>query len=151
VKGNEAGLTVFVPSQYPYVAARQFSGTGGEFGSGATYFRGHVPFSFTPGVVLESDVYLIVGSHLDARSAVYELHDSVQVFVDGKLEGTAAYGHPRPDVATNAYPNAPTHIGFSYSLDTKKYSNGRHTVVVKAGDEDGNTATFNSISVRIRN
>jgi N-acetylmuramoyl-L-alanine amidase len=77
--------------------------------------------------------------------------ESVQVFVDGQLAGNANYGHARPDVAASAYAHAPTNIGFSYNLDTRNYSNGNHTVVVKASDNRGNTAVFNSIRVKVQN
>ena len=42
----------------------------GEFGSGANYFRPHVPFMFGPGSVLEGDVYVIAGDYRSARQDI---------------------------------------------------------------------------------
>ena len=64
------GLTVYVPQQYPYAAGLQLAGTPGEFGSGANYFRPHVPFTFGPGSVLEGDVYVIAGDYRAARQDI---------------------------------------------------------------------------------
>lgn len=69
------GLTVYVPEQYPYAASFQLSGTSGEFGSGANYFRPHVPFTFGPGSVLEGDVYIIAGDYREAREDIEAMHD----------------------------------------------------------------------------
>jgi Bacterial Ig domain len=52
----------------------------------------------------------------------------VDVYVDGGLAGTAIYGGPRPDVA-NTFPNVPTTIGYSFSLDTRLNAECRSTNV----------------------
>ena len=70
------GLTVYVPQQYPYTLGLQFSGTSGEFGSGANYLRPHAPFTFGPGSVLEGDVYVIAGDYRDARHDIEGMHDA---------------------------------------------------------------------------
>lgn len=75
---------------------------------------------------------------------------SVDVFVDGSQVGSATYGTSRPDVST-IFPGAPSNVGFQYSLDTTKFSNGSHTIVVKATDVTGKVATFATTQVTISN
>jgi hypothetical protein len=191
VNDQGIGLTVYVPQQYPYAAGLQFSGTSGEFGSGANYFRPHVPFNFGPKSVLEGDVYIIAGDYRAARHDIAALNEAgavsgdvlppfgaldepvanqpvtgffpvagwvldnvevarVEVFVDGKPEGTASYGLSRPDVAT-VFPHAPERIGFSYPLDTRRYANGPHQVLVRATDTAGNVAELPGASVVVQN
>jgi N-acetylmuramoyl-L-alanine amidase len=70
--------------------------------------------------------------------------------VDGTVDGTASYGSPRPDMATG-YPNVPVNIGFSYPLNTTKYSNGPHTVNVRATDSSGNVAVLSNVKVTVSN
>jgi len=70
------GLTVYVPQQYPYAASVQISGSSGAFGSGANYFRPHVPFMFGPGSVLEGDVFVIAGDYREARKDIEAMHDA---------------------------------------------------------------------------
>ena len=185
------GLTVYVPQQYPYAISFQTLGTSGEFGSGANYFRPHVPFMFGPGSVLEGDVYVIAGDYRDARQDIEALHDAkaasgdvlppfgsldvplanqavrgivpvagwvlddvevarVEVLVDGTPAGTASYGLSRPDVAT-VFPNAPEHIGFSYLLDTRRYANGPHQLLVLATDKGGHVAMLPGVSIVVDN
>ena len=74
----------------------------------------------------------------------------VDVYVDGLLAGAATYGGSRPDVAHD-FPNAPAAIGYSFSLDTRQYSNGPHTIEVKALDSSGNLAVFPHVAVTIQN
>jgi hypothetical protein len=74
----------------------------------------------------------------------------VEILVDGTVDGTASYGSPRPDVATG-YPGVPVNIGFSYALSTTKYSNGSHTLNVRATDSSGNVAVFPNINVTVSN
>jgi len=45
----------------------------------------------------------------------------VEVLVDGVPDGTGTDGSPRPDIPA-VYPGAPANSGYSYSLDTTKYS-----------------------------
>jgi Bacterial Ig domain len=63
----------------------------------------------------------------------------VQILIDRVVDGTANYGLPRPDVQ-QTFPSAPVNVGFSYSLDTTKYTNGTHTLNVQAIDSSGNIA-----------
>ncbi|HEX5070821.1 MAG TPA: Ig-like domain-containing protein, partial [Vicinamibacterales bacterium] len=74
VDDQGAGLTVYVPQQYPYVAGVHLPGTSGEYGSGANYFRPHVPFAFGPQAVLDADVYVIAGDYRTARHTIEALH-----------------------------------------------------------------------------
>ena len=76
--------------------------------------------------------------------------EKVDVSVDGKLVGTATYGGSRPDVA-NDWPNAPAAIGYNFSLDTTRFSNGPHTIQVRATDTSGNVAVFPDVRVTAQN
>jgi beta-N-acetylglucosaminidase len=74
----------------------------------------------------------------------------VDVLVDGKVVGKASYGKPRADVlkVLPEYNNA--NSGYEYALDTKKFSNGDHTISVRATGKNGATKQFDS-SVSIQN
>jgi N-acetylmuramoyl-L-alanine amidase len=65
---------------------------------------------------------------------------SMQVFVDGVLNGTATYGSSRADVCA-ALPGrlGCPNVGWSYSLDTSTLSSGAHVLKVTATDTLGNT------------
>jgi hypothetical protein len=75
---------------------------------------------------------------------------SVDVFVDGNRVGSATYGVNRSDIPI-AFPGAPSGVGFEYSLDTTAFSNGSHTVTVKATDGAGHVATFATKQVSFSN
>jgi Bacterial Ig domain len=76
---------------------------------------------------------------------------SLDVFLDGVAVGTATYGSPRPDIP-KAYPGIPdTNSGFQYTLDSTKYTSGRHDLVVKATDAIGNLAVFPTAHITISN
>jgi hypothetical protein len=75
---------------------------------------------------------------------------SVNVFLDGSLVAPASFGLSRPDIP-NAFPGAPANTGFQYSLDTTKFSNGSHLIVVKATDNLGHVATFQHRQVTVSN
>ena len=184
VDNDGNGLTVFVPGQYSYaIPARGFgnisSGPGAEFAQSYNYFHPLTVFSFTPGSVLEGDIYLIAGNYQTARRLIYQLHDTlpavdpfpplghldsplvnatlsgtvpvygwafdnvavdrIEVYVDGLLDGNATYGTSRPDVAA-IYPNISADVGYAYSLNTAKYVDGAHAIVVKAYDTNGNNS-----------
>jgi hypothetical protein len=74
----------------------------------------------------------------------------VEVLVDGSVDGVAAYGSPRPDVA-GVYSHAPTNIGYSYAWDTTKYVNGPHLLNVRVTDITGHVAVFSDLRVTISN
>jgi hypothetical protein len=185
------GLTVYVPEQYPYALGLQFPGTSGEFGSGANYWRPHVPFMFGPGSILEGDVYVIAGDYREARQDIQAHHDAqaasgdvlppfgsldvplasqvvagavvvagwvlddvavaaVDVWIDGTPVGIASYGLSRPDVAT-VFPHAPQQIGFSFSLDTTRYSDGQHQLQVRATDKAGHVTMLPGRAIVVHN
>ena len=75
---------------------------------------------------------------------------NVAVFVDGSQVGTATYGLSRPDIP-NAFPGAPSNTGYDYGLDTTQFSNGSHTIVVKATDNNGHVATYATQTVTFSN
>lgn len=75
---------------------------------------------------------------------------SIDVFVDNNRIASATYGLPRPDVPV-AWPGAPLDVGFDYTLDTTKISNGNHVIIVKATDMAGHVATLQTQQVTISN
>lgn len=66
----------------------------------------------------------------------------VEVLVDGKVVGEAAFGHPRPDVEA-VYPEYKGTIGFSYDLDTTKLSEGDHIIEVGTTGNNGVKTSLN--------
>ncbi|MEO8028290.1 MAG: hypothetical protein ABI823_17535, partial [Bryobacteraceae bacterium] len=63
----------------------------------------------------------------------------VFVFLDSEQIGTATYGIARPeDCATLTGVAACPNIGFRYTLDTKRFSNGAHQLYVYLADQDFN-------------
>jgi hypothetical protein len=75
---------------------------------------------------------------------------NVEILIDGVVDGTANYGSPRPDVQ-QVFPSAPVNVGFSYSLDTPKYKNGRYTLNVRATDTSGNVALSPNVPIVVSN
>jgi hypothetical protein len=178
------GLTVFVPSAYPYALGYRTTAPGAY---GTNYFYPQAHFGIGPGTVIEADIYLIAGDVAAARQAVYALHGTrpvrdisspltvlhlrpgtvsgvvevagtafdnvavarVEVLVDGRPAGTARYGLPAPSLA-GEYPDHQADAGFAYSLDTRAYPNGRHTVAVRATDRAG-LATVRRAEVTVAN
>ena len=98
-----------------------------------------LPFGYldfpSPGQTL-SGTFFIEGWSLDDDGPI----DRVKIYLDGKYIGEAEYGIARPDVA-NVYPGREKSpdFGYSYPLDTTKFSNGPHTLTIRAvgpaGDE----------------
>lgn len=74
----------------------------------------------------------------------------VEVLVDGSPAGTASYGLSRPDVATT-YPYVPERIGFTYSLDTRRYEDGPHKLLIRATDTAGHVAVLRAVSIVFQN
>jgi hypothetical protein len=74
----------------------------------------------------------------------------VDVFVDGTRVGSATTGTSRPDVATT-WIGAPADVGFQYTLNTKMFANGPHTIVVTATDTAGHVATYATKMVTFSN
>jgi hypothetical protein len=75
---------------------------------------------------------------------------SIDVFVDSTRIASATYGLSRPDLPT-AQPGAPSNSGYQYSLDTAKFPNGSHFIIVKATDNAGHVATFSTKQVTFAN
>jgi hypothetical protein len=74
----------------------------------------------------------------------------VEILVDDATDGSASYGEPRPDVPV-ADPDSPLNVGFSYSLDTTRYSDGPHRIYVRVTDSGGNIAIAPSVPVTFSN
>jgi hypothetical protein len=74
---------------------------------------------------------------------------SVNVMVDGTLNGTATYGASRPDICAG-YPGAAAcpNVGFVYTLNTTAFAAGPHLVTVVATDNESTPQT-NSVNVMI--
>lgn len=192
VNATNMGLTVYVPSQYPYVVGSDIPAPGppGPNGDGTNYFAPSVTLTIGPHRVFEGDIYLIAGDYTTARQIVYDLHQhlsapdifspfgntdtpslggtvsgitpvegwafddakvaTVEIMVDGIVNGTANYGSSRPDVA-DVFPHAPVNVGFSYSLDTTNLPNGPHVLNVRVTDTAGNVALFPDVRVTVAN
>ena len=106
------------------------------------------PYGFldvpTSGQTLSGHVSL-AGWAFDNRSL-----SRIEILVDGVIAGTATYGQSRPDVA-NVLPNISSNTGYSYTLDTTKYSNGQHTITANAVDSVGNAAVLETVTVTVSN
>ncbi|HNX49235.1 MAG TPA: hypothetical protein PLS53_05080 [Thermoanaerobaculaceae bacterium] len=61
----------------------------------------------------------------------------IEVLIDGRSIGQSVFYLPRPDVL-HAHPDVPEALnsGFQMNLDTTRYSNGPHTIAVRAWDTD---------------
>jgi hypothetical protein len=66
---------------------------------------------------------------------------SVELRIDGNIQGLASYGRPRDDVARD-YPGLPgsPHFGFSLKFDSRTLASGEHTLEVVAEDTSGNAS-----------
>jgi hypothetical protein len=78
VDSNGIGLAVYVPGQYALTSAAAFPGAGtGPTDNATVYMNGMTSLTFTPGSVIEGDIYLIPGQATGARAAIYALHRSL--------------------------------------------------------------------------
>lgn len=79
VDAKNMGLTVYVPSQYPYVTGSDIPapGPGGPTGDGTNYFAPSATLTIGPHFVFEGDMYLIAGDYPAARRIVYDLHQQL--------------------------------------------------------------------------
>jgi hypothetical protein len=69
--------------------------------------------------------------------------ESVDVYLDGALQGQARYGQARPDVAAVLGSDEMLQSGFSFPLDLSTATPGQHTLaVVVRGTLTGSTATY---------
>ena len=75
----------------------------------------------------------------------------IEILVDGAVAGQASYGDARDDVqqAFPKYNNG--NSGFHYSLDTTKFSEGRHTVTIRETSMNGSIATLPESTIMIEN
>jgi beta-N-acetylglucosaminidase len=90
-------------------------------------------------------VSTIRGWYLDGSGV-----EKVEVFVDGKWIGNAQYGLSRPDVAIVIPEYLNSNAGFQYSLDTKQFTDGPHTLMIKETGKNGKTHSL-SASITIKN
>jgi N-acetylmuramoyl-L-alanine amidase len=75
----------------------------------------------------------------------------IEVLLDGVVIGQAVYGDARPDVQ-KFYPQFKNgHAGFHYSLDTTKFTDGKHTVTIKATGKNGHATTLPARTIMIEN
>jgi hypothetical protein len=75
----------------------------------------------------------------------------IEVLVDGKSMGEAKYGISRPDVgkAFPEYKNA--NAGYQFTLNTKKLTNGQHTLTVRETGKNGTTKQLENLVVNVQN
>lgn len=108
---------------------------------------GNMDFPQPNSSVPASGVLTVAGWALDDRKI-----DHVDVIVDGLLERQAVTGIYRADVAAN-FPDNPAAIvaGFVLNIDSTRYTNGVHTVSVRAVDDQGQQGFLGSSRVQIFN
>ncbi|MEK6301846.1 MAG: putative Ig domain-containing protein [Acidobacteriota bacterium] len=77
---------------------------------------------------------------------------TVEVILDGQKVSEGVYGLSRPDVGSvwGSFPNA-ARAGFSFSLDTTRFSNGQHTLAVRVLDAAGNATLIGARPVLFQN
>ena len=93
-----------------------------------------------------NETYNLSGWFLDESGV-----SKIEVLVDGKVVGQASYGDSRADVK-KVYPDYNNgNAGFHYALDTKKLSNGKHTITVKETGKNGWTSTLPGKAVNVSN
>ncbi len=94
--------------------------------------------------VSATGVLQVSGWALDERRI-----DHVSVYVDGLLERDAVVGIYRGDIASS-YPGVPSAAtsGFVLNVDSTRYTNGVHTVTVKAVDDQGQAGLLGVRSVQ---
>jgi N-acetylmuramoyl-L-alanine amidase len=105
-----------------------------------------------------SGVYPVTGWVIDAEGIRTttapdgKLLADIEVMVDDMVVGQAVYPLPRPDVA-NAHPDVATafNSGFQMNLDTTRFTNGIHTISVRAWDTQGMSNVFGSMDVWLEN
>ena len=79
VDTQNLGLTVFVPSQYPYVLgfASPSPGGSGPADDWTNYFAPFVTFDIGPNFAFQGDIYLIAGDYRAARQIIYQMHENL--------------------------------------------------------------------------
>jgi beta-N-acetylglucosaminidase len=75
----------------------------------------------------------------------------IEVMVDGKGMGEAQYGNPRVDV-NKAFPSYQNeNSGYKFALDTKKLTNGQHSLLVRETGKNGTTKDLDRLLVNVQN
>jgi hypothetical protein len=77
----------------------------------------------------------------------------IEVLVDGQRVVDAVYGLSRPDIAAvwgSAFPNA-GNSGYSFALDTTRFTTGEHTLSVRLLDAAGNATVAGTRTVIFQN
>jgi hypothetical protein len=69
---NNSGLTVYTPGSFPWTHGFNAAG---DSPNGTNYFVPVTPFTFNPGAVLESNIYLVAGPVTEARAIIYALRE----------------------------------------------------------------------------
>lgn len=91
------------------------------------------------GATIKGDVN-VRGWYLDTSGVA-----KIEILVDGSSVGLAQYGQSRPDVA-KAFPNYQNaNSGYSYTLNTRNLTNGKHTITVRETGNNGSVSTLNSV------
>ena len=188
VDANGTGIAVYTPGSYPYSVGFD---NPGPSPNGTNDFSPSTCFTFSPGAILESNIYVIAGPVEEARSVIYSLRhqetgpspftpwtnvdqpgagdsirgtaysisgwafgtsdiEDVEVLADGAVAGHATYGSQLQGFE-NFFPHHSENTGFSYVMDTTKFSNGAHTIVLRVTDANGNVAVHPTIPVTIAN
>jgi hypothetical protein len=77
----------------------------------------------------------------------------VEVLIDGQKATDAIYGLSRPDIAAlwgTTFPNS-SQSGFSFVLDTTKFTTGEHTLAIRLSDAAGNTTVIGTRTIVFQN
>ncbi len=75
----------------------------------------------------------------------------VEVLIDGAMVGNAVYGQPRFDVQ-QVYPQYNNlNAGYRFVLDTKKFSNGNHTLTIRERGKNNRVVTLSNVPIVIAN
>ena len=75
----------------------------------------------------------------------------IEILVDGKSMGEAQYGFARPDVA-KAFPEYQTiNSGYQFALDTKKLTNGKHSLLVREIGKNGIVTEIVNSNLNVQN
>ena len=77
----------------------------------------------------------------------------VEVLIDGQKASDAIYGLSRPDIAAvwgTTFPNT-SQSGFSFVLDTTKFTTGEHTLAIRLSDTAGNTTVVGTRTIIFQN
>jgi hypothetical protein len=77
---------------------------------------------------------------------------AIDVLLDNQKVGDGIYGLSRPDIGAGwgSFPNA-ARSGFSFTIDTTRYSNGEHTLAVRLIDAAGNSTIIGTRTILLQN